>query len=178
MRTALLAAALALGVAGPAVQTSAQETTPETAPDLTDDPAGLRPLMEALYTPEMQRQALGLAGDGAMPSLSIPGVPADAMAEMMRILQEEAAPYLPELYAAEVDGLVSVYYKYLGEAGVADLVRLYETPIGKRLLEVQEAMMMEYYEQALPRQQAILAQATEAAIARAMTEIYGIPAPK
>lgn len=174
MRAAILTAALVGGIAGPAFQASAQEP----APDVADDPAGLRPLLEALYTPEMQRQALGLAGDGATPSLSIPGVPADAMADMMRILREEAEPYLPELYAAEIDGLVQVHYKYLGEAGVTDLIRLYETPIGKRLLEAQEAMLIEYYEQALPRQEAILAQATEAAIARAMTEIYGIPAPK
>lgn len=149
----------------------AQETT-------VDDPLGLRPLLEALYTPEMQRHALGLAADAPMPALSIPGVPEDALVEIMRILREEAEPYLPELYAAEIDALIQTHYKYLGEAGVADLMRLYETPIGKRILEIQEVMMTEYIDQALPQQQAILAEATEAAIARAMSEIYGFPAPK
>ena len=142
-----------------------------------DDPLGLRVVMEALYTPEMQRHALGLAGE-ATPSLSIPGVPEEALAEIMRILREEAEPYLPDLYAAEIDALVAVHYKYLGESGVADLIRLYETPIGKRLLDVQETMMTEYFEQTLPRQEEILAEATESAIGRAMTEIYGLPAPK
>ncbi len=144
----------------------------------TGDPAGFRPLIEALYTPEMQRHGLGLAGNSAVPPISIPGIPEDMLAEMMRILGEETEPYLADLYVASIDALVEVHYKYLGEAGVAELLRMYETPIGKRILETQEAMMIEYFEQTIPQQEAILAAATEAAITRAMTEIYGLPAPK
>ena len=171
IRAGTLAAAVFGVLTAVAPPTAAQEPAVE-------DPAGLRPLMEAMYTPEMQRHALGLAGDSAMPSLSVPGMPDEALAAIMRILREEAEPYLPELYVAEIDALVQVHYKYLGEAGVAELIRLYETPIGKRLLEVQETMMTEYFDQTLPRQEAILAEATETAITRAMSEIYGIPAPK
>ncbi len=129
MRTILVLVSVLFLAAG---QVAAQPASSSTATAAADsNRAAIRPLMEVMGTSRMALQAVD--GMMAMTKASFPAVPDSLWVEFRRELNADDL----------LDMSIPVYEKYLTPEEVRGLTRFYETPLGRKLIDVMPQMMQE-----------------------------------
>jgi len=106
--------------------------------------AGLRaeeevpPAIRLLQVMEFEKSAIDIAAgmfEPMMEQFADAGLPAEAMADIRVATQK----FMNKIFASPelIKGIAKIYEDHFSQAEIEELIRLYESPIGKKLMAVQ-----------------------------------------